>query len=89
MPISSSLRNEDIQKITRDDPRLWNMSDLAKILGVNRSYITRMKNSGFRMPGNRASLKSAHAFLEKCEDFSPFPAGKKDGDDDASQMVAQ
>ncbi len=54
----------DYRGITRDDPRLWNMSQLAKIMGVHRVYITRMKAAGFTMNGGKSTLKNALLFQE-------------------------
>lgn len=66
MPVVSAIKpDESPEKISRDDPRLFNMTDLAKVLGVRRSFIRQMKAQGFRMPLGRASIAMAHRFIEQ------------------------
>lgn len=68
MPVVSAISpKESPESITRDDPRFFNMNDLAKVLGVRRSFIRRMKSQGFRMPLGRATVAMAHEFLENLE----------------------
>jgi hypothetical protein len=74
MPQLSILKEGE--QVSADDPRLFNMGDLAKILGVDRGYVRRMKSSGFKMPGGRSTVRRAHEFLDKCEDFAPVASGK-------------
>ena len=52
-----------------DKDRLLSVKELADKLGRSRTYIFAMKSQGFLMPGNRASLRRALAFLVSC----PFP----------------
>lgn len=75
MPIISVLKPDE--KVSADDPRLFNMADLAQVLGVDRQYIRRMKWSGFKMPGGRATVAAAHEFLAKVEDFAVSPRNRK------------
>jgi hypothetical protein len=67
MPQKSALLPEE-KKIPRDDPRLLNASDLARVLGVNRAYITRLKKYGFKMPMGRATISMALEFIESNAD---------------------
>jgi hypothetical protein len=69
MPQISALKDDE--KVSRDDPRLFNMNDLATILGVNRGYIRRMKFAGFKMPGGRATVDMALTFIEGNPDLLP------------------
>ena len=46
------------QQIVRDIT-LLNATQLANVLGVNNNYITRMKQSGFTMPGGRCTVQDA------------------------------
>jgi hypothetical protein len=65
------------EKVTADDPRLFNMGDLAAILGVTRFDIRRLKNFGFKMPLGRATVAMAHQFLrENADMLSPAPREK-------------
>jgi len=41
------------------DVTLLNATQLANMLGVNNNYITRMKASGFHMPGGRSTVQDA------------------------------
>lgn len=50
---------------TKDDPRLLNVGELAKALGVNRSYITAMKRYGFSMPLGRSTIARALEWLDR------------------------
>jgi hypothetical protein len=63
MPITSSLQENET--VTVEDPRLFNMNDLARILGVHRNYIRRLKACGFRMPMGRATVAMAHNFIRE------------------------
>ncbi len=54
--------------VSLDDPRLWNKSQLAEKLGVNRAYVSKMVKTGFKMPLGKASLAMAHKFLEENAD---------------------
>lgn len=65
MPAKSILQPSE--KVSIDDPRLFNMGDLAIILGVDRGTIRSMKKSGFKMPLGRASVAAAHAFHKSLE----------------------
>lgn len=69
MPAKSALTPGE--KVRSTDPRLFNMSDLAQILGIDRSSIRTMKRHGFKMPLGRATIASAHAFLRKNPDIKP------------------
>lgn len=42
---------------------------LASELNVSRDYILAMKWHGFQMPGGKASIRMARAFLEQCSTF--------------------
>lgn len=65
MPAKSILTPGE--KVSLDDPRLFNMNDLATILGVDRTTIRLLKKHGFKMPLGRASVASAHEFHRKLE----------------------
>jgi hypothetical protein len=58
----------DYSSIKADDPRLWNISQLASILGVHRAYVSRMRSKGFKMPFGKATVAMAHEFLNKNAD---------------------
>ncbi len=64
-------------KVTADDPRLFNMNELATALGVNRGYIRLMKFGGFKMPGGKASVGMAHRFLSENPDLPKSQLSKK------------
>lgn len=53
----------DPSGIRIDDPRLWNIGELASILGVHRQFVTRMVKCGFEMPFGKASVAMAHEFI--------------------------
>lgn len=57
------------EKITSDDPRLFNVNDLATVLGVNRAFISKLKRCGFKMPAGRATIAMAHDFLRNNPDL--------------------
>ncbi len=42
---------------------LLNCSQLGTALGVSKQFITAMRHCGFPMPGNRATVANAHAWL--------------------------
>lgn len=42
---------------------LLNCGQLAAILNVSKAFITAMRHCGFPMPGNRATVANAHAWL--------------------------
>lgn len=67
MPAKSALIPGE--KVRGDDPRLFNMSDLAQILSVDRGTIRVMKIHGFKMPLGRSTIASAHTFLRKNPDI--------------------
>lgn len=77
----------DPSGIKLDDPRLWNIGELAIILGVHRSLVTRMVKRGFKMPFGKASVAMAHDFIKanakslRVEDQSQSPGGKGDSND--------
>ena len=50
--------------------RLHNVGGLARLLGVSRFFITAMRRAGFQMPGNKASLAMARAWLADAQDFN-------------------
>ncbi len=50
--------------VASDDPRLFNMIELAAALGVSRDFIIRMKKRGFKMPIGRATVSMAHRWME-------------------------
>lgn len=80
MPIMSILSPGE--KVTSDDPRLFNVNDLAAVLGVNRAFVTRLKRCGFKMPAGRATVSMAHEFLKKNPDLHDprFPDRKRETD---------
>lgn len=51
-------------------PLLKNVGELAESLGVNRTYVTRMKYAGFAMPGGRSTIDWALQWLKEHPDFS-------------------
>lgn len=51
--------------VASNDPRLWNVAELAAALGVSRDYILAMKRHGFPMPLGRASVPMAHDWLRE------------------------
>ncbi|MES2923128.1 MAG: hypothetical protein V4819_16345 [Verrucomicrobiota bacterium] len=55
------------EKVELTDPRVFNMNDLATILGLSRTTVRRMKQLGFKMPLGYASVTMAHDFLKKLE----------------------
>jgi hypothetical protein len=66
MAIVSAIKSgESPQAISIDDPRLFNMNDLAVVLGVKRAFIRKMKSEGFRMPFGRATVAMAHEFIRQ------------------------
>lgn len=67
MPAKSSLASGE--KVSIDDPRLFNVKDLATILGVDRSSVGLMKKCGFRMPLGGATVSMAHTFLRDNPDI--------------------
>ena len=67
MPNISALKEDEV--VSSNDPRLFNMSDLAVILGVNRAFIRRLKSMGFKMPLGRATVAMAHRFIEENADI--------------------
>jgi hypothetical protein len=66
--MSSKKKSKPVGVVTLDDPRLWNISQLAVLLGVDRHFITRLKRSGFKMPFGKASLASVHEFMRAQSD---------------------
>lgn len=69
MPVVSAInKGESPETIRRSDPRLFNMSDLARVLGVSRGFINQMKRQGFKMPMGRATIEMALSFIEKSDD---------------------
>lgn len=52
---------------------LLSVKELASALNRSRTYIFAMKRSGFLMPGNRASVRQAMAFLVR----NPEPRAKR------------
>lgn len=75
MLVTSAIPSGEIVTIT--DARLFNMNDLAAVLGVNRGYIRRMKFGGFKMPGGMASVGMAHRFLEQNPEIPKSSLSKK------------
>lgn len=67
MPTISTLREGEI--VSPDDPRLFNMNDLAQALGVHRNFIRRLKSCGFKMPMGRATVAMVHKFIEENADI--------------------
>lgn len=47
------------------DITLLNASQLAKVLGVQNNYITKMKAKGFLMPGGRCTVVDALEWRKK------------------------
>ncbi|MBK1884671.1 hypothetical protein JIN85_19830 [Luteolibacter pohnpeiensis] len=54
-----------MSQISKNDPRLFNMNELAEALGVKRVFIRQMKKYGFKMPLGRASIGMAYDWLTK------------------------
>ena len=52
------------------DPKLYSATNLAKALGVNRSFVGAMKRDGFPMPGGRSTIAWAHEWLRKHPNFT-------------------
>lgn len=50
--------------IEATDPRLWNMTELADVMGVPIDHIRAMKKAGFKMPLGRSTIGMAHRWLE-------------------------
>lgn len=50
---------------------LLNKGDLAKALGVNRDFVTRMCSAGFAMPGGRATKQWALDWLKQHPEWRP------------------
>lgn len=69
MPVMSVLAPGE--RVTSDDPRLFNVNDLAAVLGVKRAFITRLKRCGFKMPAGRATVSMAHDFIRSNPDLKP------------------
>ena len=67
MPITSILNPGE--RVTSDDPRLFNVNDLAAVLGVKRAFISKLKRCGFKMPAGRATVSMAHEFLKTNPDL--------------------
>lgn len=57
--------------------RLRNMKELAATLGVSREFLLAMKRDGFAMPGGRATVAAAHAWLAAHPDFRVGSRHKK------------
>lgn len=74
MPAKSLLQPGE--RVSKNDPRLFNMNDLATILGVDRSAIRLMKQHGFKMPLGGATISSAHRFLRDNPDIRQKPRSK-------------
>lgn len=49
---------------------LLNCGQLAGVLNVSKAFITAMRHCGFPMPGNRATVADAHAWLKAHPTFS-------------------
>lgn len=58
---------------------LLNVNELAGALGHHRSYVTDMKRAGFSMPGGRATLLEARAWLAARPHFRTCRRKKKSG----------
>ncbi len=71
------------ERVSADDARLFNTSELAQALGVNRAFVTRMKFCGFKMPLGRSTVGRAHAWLDQNPDLLDAPEKQK------SQMSAK
>lgn len=59
------------------EPLLKNKSELAHVLGVSRDWILAMQYAGFAMPGGRATVDDALAWLRAHPDFSTTRELKK------------
>ena len=57
-------------KVAVDDPRLFDIGELAIALGVPRSSLTRLMKCGFRLRLGRASVGMVHKVLEENPDLS-------------------
>jgi hypothetical protein len=49
---------------------LLNCGQLAAALGVSKGFVTAMRHCGFPMPGNRATIANAHAWLQAHPTFA-------------------
>lgn len=49
---------------------LLNCGQLAGVLNVSKAFITAMRHCGFPMPGNRATVTDAHAWLKANPTFA-------------------
>lgn len=59
---------------TQPDPdELLTIQELADALKRSRRYVAAMRRIGFRMPGDRATLRAALVFLEK----RPWPTSRR------------
>jgi hypothetical protein len=52
------------------ETRLFTASELANALGVHRAFVTRMKQAGFAMPGNRSTVRWALDWLRANPHFT-------------------
>ena len=50
--------------------KLLNIGEMAKELGVNRTYISAMKRAGFSMPGGRSTARAALNWLKTAPQFA-------------------
>ncbi len=72
MPVMSVLTPGE--KVASNDPRLFNVNDLALVLGVKRAFISKLKRCGFKMPAGRATVEMAHEFIKANPDLKdPLP----------------
>lgn len=53
--------------------KLMTVKELADALGRHRNYVTAMNRLGFRMPGGRATLSEARAWLVR----NPSPRSRR------------
>ena len=49
---------------------LLNCGQLAAALNVSKAFVTAMRHCGFPMPGNRATIANAHAWLQANPTFA-------------------
>lgn len=53
--------------------KLLSVCELAAALGRSESYVWAMRRKGFNMPGGKATVNEARAFLQRC----PHPRGNE------------
>lgn len=61
--------NPQNEKNSEPPPLYLRTVSLAKKLGMSRTYLWAMRRAGFEMPGGRATVEEARAWLRSHPDF--------------------